>query len=43
MDASIGLNISYCSSIACCNGRQKTAGGFIWKYARDEVEDILCA
>ena len=43
MDASIGLNINYCSIIACCNGRQKTAGGFVWKYARDEVEDILCA
>lgn len=43
MDASIVLNINYCSIIACCNGRQKTAGGFIWKYAIDEVEDILCA
>lgn len=31
-DASISLNINYASIIACCNGRQKSAGGFVWRY-----------
>ena len=26
---------------ACCNGRQKTAGGFVWQYfAKEEVKDV---
>ena len=26
---------------ACCLGRQKTAFGFIWKFKKDKVEDII--
>lgn len=39
----LGINLN--SIIACCCGTRgrKTAGGFIWKYASDEVEEILCA
>lgn len=35
-DASASLNINYTSIGACCNGRQKTAGGFIWNYFVEE-------
>lgn len=32
-EASNNLNISYTNISKCCNGKGKTAGGFIWKYA----------
>jgi group I intron endonuclease len=38
-DASVALGINYTSIGACCNGRQKTAGGFIWKYFIEEDFD----
>lgn len=41
-DASISLNINYCSIVACCNGRQNKAGGFIWRYASVNEEMELC-
>lgn len=28
------LNISFCNISACCNGRKKSAGGYIWKYKK---------
>lgn len=31
-EASIELNISHGNINACCNGRRKSAGGFIWKF-----------
>lgn len=34
--ASRELNINYSSIIACCVDRQKSAGGFAWKYAMEE-------
>lgn len=34
----IGVNHSHV--IACCKGRYKTTGGYIWKYKEDEVEEI---
>ena len=38
------LNIGLSNIIACCRGTRgrKTAGGFIWKYASDEMEGLLC-
>lgn len=42
--ASKTLGIDLSSIIACCRGTngRKTAGGFIWKYAAVEMEDLLC-
>ena len=25
----------------CCNGVQKHAGGFVWKYLDDDVDDVV--
>lgn len=36
-EASYELNINLSCICACCRGNQKTAGGFIWRYA-DEAE-----
>ena len=33
------LGISYTGIYACCNDRQKTAGGFIWRYFDEEEQD----
>ena len=32
MDASIKLNINNSCILDCCKGRQKTSGGFIFRY-----------
>lgn len=34
-----GINHSNVS--ACCNGRRKTAGGFIWKYYEDVEKEVI--
>lgn len=36
--ASITLNINYTSINACLKGRQKSAGGFLWKYTKESSE-----
>lgn len=36
-EASKELNIERAGIIATCNNRQKTAGGFIWKYKEEEM------
>lgn len=33
--ASNALNISLSCIVACCQGRQKTAGGYMWEYSYD--------
>ena len=38
-EASIKTKINATSISSTCRGKQKTAGGYIWKYA-DEVEKI---
>lgn len=35
LDAERKLNIKNSNIVACCKGRQKTAGGYIWKYIED--------
>lgn len=35
-DASVELNIDSSSITACCRGRLKTAGGYVWKYKNDQ-------
>ena len=35
-EASRQTNINICCIRDCCRGRQKTAGGFIWRYKEDE-------
>ena len=35
-EASRTLNIQHPCISDCCRGKQKTAGGFIWKYATEE-------
>ena len=43
-DASVNLNVNYSSIGACCNGRQKTAGGFVWQYfTEEEIENVKSA
>lgn len=34
-NASRSTGINYCSICECCNGTQKTAGGFVWRRAKD--------
>lgn len=34
------LNISTDSISNCCNNKSKTAGGFIWKYSNNVIDDI---
>lgn len=36
VEASRQTNINVCCIRDCCKGRQKTAGGFIWRYKEDE-------
>lgn len=36
IEASKALHIYYSCISDCCRGKQKTAGGFIWKYATEE-------
>ena len=40
MKASRELGIAQASICRCCNGKLKSAGGYIWKYA-DDLSDIL--
>lgn len=35
-NASVELNIDTSSITACCRGRLRTAGGYIWKYKNDQ-------
>ena len=35
-NASVELNIDPSSITACCRGRLKTAGGYVWKYKNDQ-------
>ena len=35
-DASVELNIDSSSITACCRGRLRTAGGYVWKYKNDQ-------
>ena len=39
-EASIKTNVSYSGISACCNGLQKTSGGYIWKYRNDVIEVV---
>lgn len=34
------LGISRCNIAACCKGRRKIAGGFIWKYYKDVEKEV---
>lgn len=36
--ASIKSNVNKCNISACCKGRQKTAGGYVWKYKNKSYE-----
>lgn len=40
-EAAIALNICYSSIPACCAGRYKSAGGYIWKYSDHNYEEII--
>ena len=40
-DASVNLNISYNGIWSCCNGLQKTSGGFIWSYFNEKEDDEI--
>ena len=33
------LKINLGCMCACCRGKRKTAGGFIWKYANNEEQE----
>jgi len=37
-EASISTNTSYNGIIKCCQGLQKTSGGFCWKYGKYEIK-----
>lgn len=37
--AAKALGLDKANLNACCKGRKKTCGGFIWKYASEEVKD----
>lgn len=39
--AALKAGISHSNISACCNGRKRTAGGFIWKYYDDVEKDII--
>ena len=40
-DAARVYNISHSCISDCCRGKQKTAGGFIWKYFIEEEIDKI--
>ena len=44
MDAARACNVTHACISDCCRGKQKTAGGFIWRYfdenGGDKIENI---
>lgn len=38
LEASVDTNVAGCSIVNCCQGRYKTAGGYIWKYENDYLD-----
>lgn len=41
MDAWLALNINSCNITSCCKGRVKSAGGYVWRYKRENEETTL--